>query len=429
MLRWESEFLNHPIHGLLQQIDDGISQDVESSSLDAISEKNRLRKVINLVKSVISKLDPDVAPLDILRQLHEFLSSRNIVGVINQYIADGNVDHLRNVNNFFSEALPLVYQLSSLKFSRSTRRADIDASTKTFDEFKGKIHNYLDNVNDKTNNLFSEIDNFRESVSYVQSEIERIKISLSDKISEYNKEVESSIEEYKARMDDYLSDSKENFYKKFDELIDSFRQKWSEIYDEQSNRIDSMIQESSSKLGVIVSDSQDKYKKILEFYGLVAQNSVTGGYKKDAEDEEWQADFWRWATIICIVLTAIWIIVAILCLEPDVSDIRLYWADIAKGVSLTTLLVSSAVYTSRQSSIHRYNARRARYFFLQVKAFDPFIASLPEDRRADLKEKMSARIFKGDIDIPVEEKDCNFGISNAEKAVSLIERISRAISK
>ena len=49
--------------------------------------------------------------------------------------------------------------------------------------------------------------------------------------------------------------------------------------------------------------------------------------------------------------------------------------------SLTAVLLYGAAYSAQQSTKHRNNEKRARWFALEIKAIDPFISSLPESDR------------------------------------------------
>lgn len=429
MQRWEREFSSHPIHKLLAQLEEQLGGEVPVGSSGILPEKNRLRKVLKLIRQVIDQLDPDLAPLDLLQQVHDILVSRNIKYYVEQCGLSGNSDHIRQANDGINQVLPVVYQLSSLKFTRSTRRADIEASTKTFDEFRSQAGSYLESISGQTDEFALEINNLKESTSYIKAEIQKIEGSISDRINEWSSKVTEILNQYSTKFTDANNSYNTEFKNVINEIKSSWKEKSSTINDEMNSELEYKRQYFQSKFDELVLDSEQKHKKILEFYGLVAQDSVTGGYKKDADDEEWQANFWRWSTIVCIFLTAAWILMAIFYLKPNVSDLKLYWADIAKGLSLTTLLVSAAVYTSWQSAIHRANARRARYFFLQVQAFDPFIASLPEDRQVVLKEGMSEKIFKGDPEVEDNVACNNFGVEKLAKTVDLIDRISKIFKK
>ena len=109
--------------------------------------------------------------------------------------------------------------------------------------------------------------------------------------------------------------------------------------------------------------------------------------------QRWQEELAK-CTVACVVITAIWLTYSLFCLTPTLNPERLFWIQVAKSVALTALLLSFAVYASRQSILHRISERKARSFFLQVQAFDPFIAALPEETpRHAMKEELSKRIF------------------------------------
>ena len=64
-----------------------------------------------------------------------------------------------------------------------------------------------------------------------------------------------------------------------------------------------------------------------------------------------------------------------------------------KAFSVTAVLLFGAAYSAKQSNIHRDNEKRTRWFALEVNAIDPFIASLNEDDKKALKNKLSDKLF------------------------------------
>ncbi len=61
---------------------------------------------------------------------------------------------------------------------------------------------------------------------------------------------------------------------------------------------------------------------------------------------------------------------------------------------LTGVLLYGAAYSSQQSTRHRNNEKRTRGFALEVKAIDPFISSLGEEERNQLKRLLSEKLFR-----------------------------------
>jgi hypothetical protein len=126
---------------------------------------------------------------------------------------------------------------------------------------------------------------------------------------------------------------------------------------------------------------------------LVAGDGVVAGYVNNAESEKKQANFWRWASIFFIALTAAWLGgTYYLDVTPD-ADAGTILARMARIVPLTAVFIYGAVYASKQSNIHRNNEKQTRWFALEVKAIDPFIASLDSEQQKQLKEKLTERIF------------------------------------
>jgi hypothetical protein len=61
--------------------------------------------------------------------------------------------------------------------------------------------------------------------------------------------------------------------------------------------------------------------------------------------------------------------------------------------SLTAVLLYGAAYSAQQSTKHRNNEKRARWFALEIKAIDPFISSLPEsDQQTTIRSRTCRNI-------------------------------------
>ena len=151
------------------------------------------------------------------------------------------------------------------------------------------------------------------------------------------------------------------------------------------------VQNFKTEISQYLEEAKEKHQAILDLYGLAAGDSVAGGYLQNANDEKKQANFWRWATITFIIATVIWTAISYFTLGK--SDGGFWWSQLIKGFSITAVLLFGAGYSSKQSSIHRHNEKQTRRFALEVKAIDPFIASLNEENQSQLKHKLSEKLF------------------------------------
>ncbi|WP_157791919.1 hypothetical protein [Pseudorhodobacter sp. MZDSW-24AT] len=429
MRRWQEDLSKHPINTTLQQLEEAARADIDEIDTVINSERERFLKVVLLMRRVITDLDPDLAPIDILDQLQSQLTSHGVMNSMNSFIQTKEGGHIRNANNQLAPALSYIYQLSSLKFSRSTKRADIDAASVSFS-------NFSKNLDAAT----------QEYMTYASNSLEAITLSLKES-KQISERVKSSEEEFRKELTvlknqatEISNSQKAEFSSAQAKRLTDFAEALSaikldaevslkEIFDQQEAEASAKQQRTRNALDEIIVDAEDKQEKILKLYSLVAHDSVTGGHKNIADREYSAAQWWRRGTIFCICITTAWLICSLVYLQPVLEPERLFWTQIAKGIALTALLISFAVYASKQANLHRINERKARAFFLQVQAFDPFIENLPDDKRWEMKQALSARIF-GSEDSTIERKlvdDADF--KGVEQVIGLFERLKKAAGK
>jgi len=75
------------------------------------------------------------------------------------------------------------------------------------------------------------------------------------------------------------------------------------------------------------------------------------------------------------------------------SEGGINWPEVIATTSLTLVLLGTGGYAARQSGIHRETEQHMRWFALEVKAIDPFLASLPEEKRDELKNQLTQKLF------------------------------------
>lgn len=99
MSRWLEQYENHPYATSWQTLNEVINKkeiDEKTNQTDT-QELVRLRKVFNLLDSLISTLDPDLVPLSTWKSFQT--ESDLIVKDLNQFITDSTITHLENANN------------------------------------------------------------------------------------------------------------------------------------------------------------------------------------------------------------------------------------------------------------------------------------------------------------------------------------------
>lgn len=389
MSRWDEQFQNHPIHKTLKEIDNLLSVKTDDISREGQSEKRRISKLMDVFEEVLNALDPELTPRQILDNIHS--DAGHVQNELINYNSSRNDGHLKNANNVLDGMLIHLSSLSTVKGFRVTKPAKrlgklLDESIEATYDKKQSLENEILKVSELSQSQNEKLEALSSSIDTKKQETDSLISSWQTQYSEdQNNRNNSFAEDQQKRMNNFTT-WKTKFEgearAEFDKLINSSNKK---ITDEQ--------EKFSDKISSLTEDADNKHKQILDLYGLVAGDSVASDYLKNANDEQKQANFWRRATIFFIVLTAAWLITSYIIGGMGANDGSISWERIIKAFSITGILVFGAAYSSKQSSLHRKNEKIARWVSLDMKAFGPFIESLPEEERNSLKKGISERLF------------------------------------
>lgn len=381
MSRWEEEFENNPLHATLKGVRDFLN--VEVNDIDNVREleKRRLTKVLDLLDEALASLDKETAPLPLLNQINGHFRHQNFWAQLKLYSEGLALSGLIQANNHINSQIPTIYQLKS--FSRNSRAAEPAHSLeKSYDRLaetiQSKSEEFATDVEEQRTKLNDTINRHQTLSEDVVQLIERTGSQLSTWQTEFT---EFQITHAKKFSDQQIQRSED-------------QQTWFNSFKSDANaKSDTYFSELKYMIEEIKSDVTTRHKSMIHLHGLIAGDSVAEGYAKNAGSEKQAADVWRWISIGFIAATVTWIGIAIYFPANSGNNGEQIWIQTLKAISLTGVLLFGSVYASKQSSIHRSNERQIRWFALEVKAIDPFIASLEPAQQNALKEKLSERLF------------------------------------
>ena len=267
----------------------------------------------------------------------------------------------------------------------------------------------------------------------VLSLILRLIQSLLNSLSEEIEAKQSEINKLMSDWQNQFSSAQESRSQEFSKWRDAFASEKSkevqEILDKHDKALDQQMGRLKTELDRIIEDAESKHQSILDLYELTAGDSVGAAYIKSADEEREQADRWRKVSVSFIGLTVIWLVFSFFynseswsffdtsvnqvtskvdtqSQEADqtrsgdvsfeqepIQGIDFPWHTLLIAFSISGVLLWGAAYSAQQSTRHRNNEKRARWFALEVKAFDPFISSLEQQQQQDLKRQLAERIF------------------------------------
>jgi hypothetical protein len=365
----------------------------------------------------LASVDPEVVPVNQLDGLNNHLRHQNVNNQVNAYTQSGKASHLVAINDHVSKQLTQLSIIQSLSDDPEVQDrisyidSVIDSTINGLSAKKEDLDGQLANLSSLTEEQAKKLKSLSEEIELKQAELNKI---LSDWQNQFSSAQESRSQEFSKWRDAFASEKN----KEVQEILD----KHDEALDQQTGRLE-------SELDRIIEDAKSKHQSILELYELTAGDSVGAAYIKSADEEREQADRWRKVSVGFIVLTVIWLVFSFFYnseswsafgnvasevisqgdnegeetdqagsedvnfeLQP-LQNIRFPWHTMLIAFSISGVLLWGAAYSAQQSTRHRNNEKRARWFALEVKAFDPFISSLEPQQQQDLKRQLAERIF------------------------------------
>lgn len=398
MKKWQEELLKHPINTSIQKLEEALEIEVRNDDPALELERSRFAKIVFFLQDGLKKLDADLTPIDLLTQINNQLQSHGAFNTLSNLASSKDPNLFRDLNVQINPSLSYIVQLHQVPANQSASSSDTKAATAVYEKFLSSItsreEKFADNlrkIEERLQNALQQFESLANDTSSIREDfskfVEAKKVQLDELVRSIEEQTQNDRLSNKKEFSDLTIVIKEKYQEEIENLI--------EKYDEQLLLSQKATQ---TKLDGIISDSDSKHEEIKKLYGLVALVSVTGGHKEIADREHDAAQNWRYVTIVSILVAAGWIGYNLFWMDPIIEPDRLFWLQLGKSFSLTVLLLSLAVYASKQSSLHRIRERKTRAFFLQVQAFDPFVQSLPEPKRVELKEALSSRIFGKDED-------------------------------
>lgn len=333
-----------------------------------------------------SNIDAELVPLSFFEEIDNEICD-NVLVHLQRYRDEENHHNLIEANNNFDDILVKLFQLLAL-----SKKSEV---LKPIKKLENLVDNFIGIINEQKTNLETKINEISINLKEQEGKLNNIGSSLDSK----NDEINSLNDKFESLFNEAQGNRREEFESWFESYKEDAKRDIDTIINQNKETTTSQKEYLVSRINDIIEKGKEKHKEILALHEIVAGDSVAAGYLQSAENEKKQANFWRWATIIFISATGLWTAISyfygIISNENNMiiqSQTNLI-ADFLKAFSVTGVLLFGAAYSAKQSNIHRQNERKTRWFALEVKAIDPFISSLNEADRTNLKNKLSERLF------------------------------------
>lgn len=386
---------------------------IKAADEDSPGTLSRLPKVLTFIKGALASADPDLVSLATLEAIDTALSNAEsqLGRVVNVPAAASSLDtHLETA---LQEATALV-TVSPLPVDRSK------AAAKRFDT---ALMATVKNINDQAGKLAAELAAVEERRAEAEQERQAADQARETSLAEKMDELTASVDSEKQRLDSLVPQFETQFKAAQDERTETFDALEEELKT-NSAAVVSELKESFEKTTAQLSDTaqaaledvESKRKEVERLHGVITDTSTTGAFRKEAKEQKDAADHWRVVTVVfgsVAALLAIGSVVASAVWEDAATSTS---AIIAKTTA-TLVAAGIAAYAGRQSGRHRRREEEAKRLELELVAFPPFIDSLDDDQKREVRKEFAERAFRGRPGDP--EPEPLLGLFRKEDSVGL----------
>lgn len=321
--------------------------------------ENGIIDLVNLFNNIKDRIGDRPVSKDIRDSVKGFTEYYNNY---THSVVEGGIEEIANAATMIS-----VYAQS---FARSNMKADINQEEKVLSE-----------------NLLSKGLAFRKMIedspilTVPLTEEHRLKVSNS--ISDYKslkkqlRTMHNEFEEYQNKVESLLKESEDKVFslgKELSHLESDYNEKVGEISEKYKRELEAI---------------EDKSVQLDGLLGNAASRVIVSEYAISAEQEKISANRLRIGSLICmglIIIIAGYSFLESITQSFDISNALL-------RLVLVFLLSVPAAYLARESTKHRQQQYTHLQTSLDLKAINPYIASLPEEEQHKIKSEIAQKIF------------------------------------
>ncbi len=246
--------------------------------------------------------------------------------------------------------------------------------------------------------------------------------ALTAKVEELTAQVATE----KQRLDSLVP----NFETQFTTAQGERQTAFDDLQDELKTASDSFTSDLTKKSHEVLAEVEARRNEVEKLHGIIADTSTTGAFREEARQQKASADRWRLTTVVFGSIAAAVAVAAVVLAELDPTRATSTSTVVAK-LTVTLVAAGVAAYAGRQSGRHRIREEEAKRLELELVAFPPFIESLSDDQKREVRKDFAERAFPGRSVEPAGEgrrlfrKEDSLGIGGPELLQLLIEVLTR----
>lgn len=425
---YAEKIASHQANNLLLELSTAIDTAVANPDL-APQHALRMRRaqaVVDRLKARLQQIEAIFIPVPALDKLAAPL--QNAQQAIQAFLSDNNEGHLSTLDGSIDALLMEANFFPALRPSAERKMA-----ARAAEDYARHLHELESAVRDRLGELITQMqaqsDEFHTTVGATAEQLQQLQKAADEKSAALAADIESRTTQLKADSESRMAELKAEIdgqKTRLDTVITQQQTAFAEAQErrvhESKDSLSSVETKFEQLAGALVDDTKSKLDQLLaqatasvqslekqeqraaEIVGVTAAAGVTGSHTKEADEQRLQADMWRWIAIGVALLVTMYAGAVALITPPSAdmsaADIAAYAFTRGPFGLLIGLLIP---YAMRQSGHHRRREQLARRRAMELTAFRPFLAELPEEERNAQIIEGSKRFFPGDTMPPSEE--------------------------
>lgn len=375
MSKWEDNYKNHPIHTTLQNLNEVMDDEaLASDDINIIDLVDRIRQAVSFTSSCLDNVLPALTSQGSLNNANSYL--QNILNEVNSYLANRNIAHLNNTANHIDT---LIAQFSSFPIPRPS--VEEGAFSNALISFKEQAASVIKSLSEKKQQLETQL----KELSVASSEVGQQFGQLLSSVNQQGEAIEKTISEFEVRFEELKEKSSQDIKNAYEENINKIEQ----LIEEVKGQHASLMEEQKSDADKMLSVLESKRKEASDLVQIIGNIGITGNYQKIANQEKEAADRWRNISLILMLVMVGAISLTIFVSVENGFD----WKLAIFRLMAALVLILPATYAAKESSRHRALENHNRRAELELASLDPYLEKLPEDKRNEIKEKLTVKFF------------------------------------
>jgi hypothetical protein len=475
---WVERLEQHPIHQSLLALKAALADARQRETDEGVEVAlSRLDLVTEYARRAVSSIDPFLASVATLDQLVTSIAA--MTASVHAYVSEGHPDQLTAANMSGDALIPHLHALlvpavpddavdlgkaiAALRKTVDQRLAETSAASAqhlaALAELQGKIdaakvevQAQVDatkaDVTAQKTRLDTALTEFQSHSSTQETarqaafaESESRRQTIATEADQKRAEQFSAVEEQRRTQQAVTAEERT---KAFDAIKAEWTEattKWRAQYDEdqkgRKEAFDAFLKganegaaawdRSAADVARVRIEALDAKKAEAEkLVGVIANTGMTGGYQRVANIEMWAARVWQGFALLAMVgLIAFAIYAAVHTTDPDFK-----WPLFAGRAIVAAACGILATYAARQSKRHLDVERRSRKIELELASIDPYLASLPDDKRIEVKRLLAERFFGQALPIDADDEKTAGTVADLGKgAIQTLGNVATELAK